>query len=69
MQRSKALSCHDSHLSSVLSCVGSLPLQAVMTYNVGFFLAIVAGFGVGHFMFADLRSGKAGGGDACCPQP
>jgi hypothetical protein len=43
--------------------------QAVMTYNVGFFVAIVAGYGIGHYMCADMRSGKAGGGDACCPQP
>lgn len=40
-----------------------------MTYNVGFFVAIVAGFGLGHFIFADLRSGSISGGDACCPQP
>jgi Ctr copper transporter family len=43
--------------------------QAVMTYNVGFFVAIVAGYGVGHYLCADMHSGKAGGGDACCPQP
>lgn len=40
-----------------------------MTYNVGYFVAIVAGFGLGYSAFADFRAGVVLSGEACCPQP
>jgi copper transporter 1 len=56
-------------LYAVNIAVAYLLMLAVMTYNVGYFVAIVAGFGLGHFAFADLKAGGAVSGDACCPQP
>ncbi len=39
-----------------------------MTFNMGFFIAVVIGFGIGHYVTSNQRY-KASAGDLCCPAP
>lgn len=46
--------------------VSYLLMLAVMTYNVGYFVAIVLGLTAGHFIFFNADS-PLSAPDACCP--
>lgn len=44
-------------------------MLAIMTFNVGYFVVIVAGLGIGYFAFMDLGPTGSVLSEACCPQP
>eukprot|EP00884_Botryococcus_braunii_P014752 jgi/Botrbrau1/23278/Bobra.0102s0021.1 len=48
--------------------ISYLLMLAVMTYNAGYFLAIVGGLTVGHFVFQKAQP-PATASDACCASP
>lgn len=49
--------------------IAYLLMLAVMTYNVGFFVVIILGFGLGHYVTSGQRIKAMQGGDLCCPVP
>lgn len=48
--------------------ISYLLMLAVMTYNVGYFIVIVLGLALGHYIFFSEDSALAPA-DTCCPQP
>lgn len=54
-------------LYAVNVAISYMLMLAIMTYNVGYFFAIVAGLAVGYFIFYNSASPSASS-DVCCPQ-
>ncbi len=54
-------------LYAVNVAISYLLMLAVMTYNVGYFFAIVGGLAVGYFLFFSPASPTASA-DVCCAQ-
>ena len=55
-------------LYGVNVAISYLLMLAVMTYNVGYFVVIVLGLSLGHYLFFSEASATAPA-DTCCPQP
>ena len=54
-------------LYAVNVAISYLLMLAIMTYNVGYFFAIVGGLSVGYFLFFSAASPTASA-DVCCAQ-
>ena len=54
-------------LYAVNVAISYLLMLAIMTYNVGYFIAIVLGLAVGYFIFFNSSSATAST-DVCCAQ-
>ena len=48
--------------------ISYLLMLAIMTYNAGYFIIIVLGLALGHFLSFSEASASAPA-DTCCPQP
>ncbi len=55
-------------LYGVNVAISYLLMLAVMTYNVGYFIIIVLGLALGHYLCFSEASALAPA-DTCCPQP